>query len=90
MSTQHEHQHSIATALASRAEVHPGRAGRPALPAESSLWRIDILKFTGDLGNLVTSGRMDRDTHNVILWKLKGQFRAWIVPSRSRDQGFRT
>ena len=72
MSTQQAHQRSIAAALASRAEVHTGRAGSPALPAESSLGRIDILKFTRNLGNLVTSGRIDRDTHNVILWKLKG------------------
>ena len=72
MSTQHAHPRSIAAARAFRAEVPTGRAGSPALPAEASLLRIDILKFTGDLGNLVTSGRIDRDTHNVILWKLKG------------------
>ena len=81
MSTQHAHPRSIAPARASRAEVPTGRAGSPALPAESSLWRIDILKFTGDLGNLVTSGRMDRDTYNVILWKLQG-----AVPRMDRAQ----
>ncbi len=65
MSTKHEHQAIIAATLAYSAEVHKGSA-------EARLWRIDILQFMGDLDGLVASGRIDRDTHNVVLWKLKG------------------
>jgi hypothetical protein len=52
----------------------PGRMPHllAAHQAEAGLWRIDILKFMGDLDGLVASGRIDRDTHNVVLWKLKG------------------